>query len=70
MVTEKKNKHINTRTMHPMQILLLPLGDHVHLAEPGRLCTKQALWAAQAKLLEQDTDTKDFSLDSERVEKS
>ncbi len=35
-----------------MQILLLPLGGHTHLAEPGCLCTKQALWAVQAKLLE------------------
>ncbi len=26
-----------------MQILLLPLGGHAHLAEPGCLCTKQAL---------------------------
>ncbi len=28
---------------HQMQILLLPLGGHAHLAEPGCLCTKQAL---------------------------
>ena len=30
-----------------MQILL-PLGGHAHLAEPGCLCTKQALGAVQA----------------------
>ncbi len=32
-------------------ILLLPIGGHVYLAEPGCLRTKQALWAVQAKLL-------------------
>ncbi len=42
--------HMHARTQ--MQILLLPLGGHAHLAEPGCLCTKQALWAVQAKLLE------------------
>ena len=32
-------------TMKPpkMQILLLPQSGHAHLAEPGCLCTKQAL---------------------------
>ncbi len=47
--------HIHTYTHTckcKMQILLLPLGGHAHLAEPGCLCTKQALWAVQAKLLE------------------
>ena len=34
-----------------MQILL-PLGGHAHLAEPGYLCTKQALGACASKLLE------------------
>ena len=27
---------------------MLPLACHMHLAEPGYLCTKQALWAVQA----------------------
>ncbi len=31
------------------KILLLPLDDHMHLAEP-EFYTKQALWAVQAKL--------------------
>ena len=30
----------------------MPLGGHVHLAEPGCLCTKQALGACASKLLE------------------
>ena len=34
-----------------MQILL-PLSGHAHLAEPGCLCTKQALGACASKLLE------------------
>ena len=29
-----------------MQILLLPLGDHAHLAKSGCLCTKQVLRAS------------------------
>ncbi len=35
-----------------LQIILLPLTGHAHLAEPGCLCTKHALWAVQVKLLE------------------
>ena len=35
-----------------MQIILLPLSGHAHLAEPGCLCTKQALGACASKLLE------------------
>ena len=34
--------------MQKMQIILLPLSGHAHLAEPGCLCTKQALGAVQA----------------------
>ena len=41
---------LNANTTHThkmqnakMQILLLPLSGHAHLAEPGCLCTKQAL---------------------------
>ena len=39
-----------------MQILL-PLGGHVHPAEPGCLCTKQALGACASKLLEPQLGT-------------
>ena len=39
-----------------MQILL-PLGGHAHLAEPGCLCTKQALGACASKLLENGLGT-------------
>ncbi len=38
--------HVHTYThtyTKKMQIFLLPLGGHAHLAEPGCLCTKQAL---------------------------
>ncbi len=36
--------YIHTHTCKcKLQILLLPLGGHAHLAEPGCLCTKQAL---------------------------
>ena len=40
-----------------MQILL-PLGCHAHLAEPGCLCTKQALGACASKLLENRLGTR------------
>ena len=40
-----------------MQILL-PLGGHAHLAEPGCLCTKQALGACASKLLENGLGTR------------
>ena len=42
---------------HAMQILL-PLGGHAHLAEPGCLCTKQALGACASKLLENGLGTR------------
>ena len=42
--------------MQKMQILL-PLGGHAHLAEPGYLCTKQALGACASKLLENGLGT-------------
>ena len=32
---------IHTCTGKKLQILLLPLGSHAHLAKPGYLCTKQ-----------------------------
>ena len=38
--------------MHACMQILLPLGGHAHLAEPGCLCTKQALGACASKLLE------------------
>ena len=37
---------------------LLPLGGHAHLAEPGCLCTKQALGACASKLLENRLGTR------------
>ena len=41
-----------------MQIILLPLSGHAHLAEPGCLCTKQALGACASKLLENGLGTR------------
>ena len=41
-----------------MQIILLPLSGHTHLAEPGCLCTKQALGACASKLLENGLGTR------------
>ena len=41
-----------------MQIILLPLSGHAHLAEPGCLCTKQALGACASKLLENRLGTR------------
>ena len=42
----------HTCTCKPKQTILLPLSGHAHLAEPGCLCTKQALGACASKLLE------------------
>ena len=49
----------NTHTMQIiLQIILLPLSGHAHLAEPGCLCTKQALGACASKLLENGLGTR------------
>ena len=45
--THTLHTYIHTYIQKNMQILL-PLGGHTHLAEPGCLCTKQALGAVQA----------------------
>ena len=48
------NSHI---ILFKMQNILLLLSGHAHLAEPGRLCIKQALWAnARAELVTRRTD--------------
>ena len=49
--------YIHTYMQKKLQILL-PLGGHAHLAEPGCLCTKQALGACASKLLENGLGTR------------
>ena len=43
--------------IHTNKQILLPLGGHAHLAEPGCLCTKQALGACASKLMENGLGT-------------
>ena len=51
--------YVHTHTKKcKMQIILLPLSGHAHLAEPGCLCTKQALGACASKLLENGLGTR------------
>ena len=50
--------HIYIHIYMQMQIILLPLSGHAHLAEPGCLCTKQALGASASKLLENGLGTR------------
>ena len=55
-VAPTKNAQLEQLQMQ-MQIILLPLSGHAHLAEPGCLCTKQALGACASKLLENGLGT-------------
>ena len=48
-------KHTYTQYIH---YILLPLSGHAHLAEPGCLCTKEALGACASKLLENGQEDK------------
>ena len=50
--------HTYIQCKKKMQIILLPLSGHAHLAEPGCLCTKQALGACASKLLENGLGTR------------
>ena len=49
--------HTYIHTCKSNAIILLPLSGHAHLAEPGYLCTKQALGACASKLLENGLGT-------------
>ncbi len=53
LICPRTHTHTHTRThAHTHTNSLATTSGYVHLAEPGCLCTKQALWAVQAKLLE------------------
>ena len=54
----RAHTHTHTQNAMQMQIILLPLSGHAHLAEPGCLCTKQALGACASKLLENGLGTR------------
>ena len=52
------NSDIYSTYIHANANANLPLGSHAHLAEPGCLCTKQALGACASKLLENGLGTR------------
>ena len=55
-VTQGVIRYTYLHTSANLQILL-PLSGHAHLAEPGSLCTTQALGACASKLLENGLGT-------------